>query len=165
MCGIDEELWLSIATHWRITMACTRCRAIETHCLQWDIHIEGTKEVFWWWAIHTCTQEVKKNQNEDEDNYRCLWQGEWNHLLMFALCKIVSCFERQLLLHALLSSKHINAIVAMVSQSISWVVMHLAPHGQCSKWIPKSLMVWSHWHFEKCATIWCGILKQIQSAI
>jgi hypothetical protein len=33
MCGRNEELWLSVAAHWRIAMACTHCKAINTHCL------------------------------------------------------------------------------------------------------------------------------------
>ncbi len=36
-----------------------------------------------------------------------LWQGEWNYLQTFALCRIVPCFEWQLLLHVLSFSKHI----------------------------------------------------------
>jgi hypothetical protein len=58
-----------------------------------------------------------------------------------------------------------NAIDAMKSRSISWVVVHSLLHGQCSKWIPKSLMVWSHWHLEICAIIGCGISRWIHSAI
>jgi hypothetical protein len=33
MCGRDEDLWLSVATCWRIMMACACYRAINTHCL------------------------------------------------------------------------------------------------------------------------------------
>lgn len=47
------------------------------------------------------------NDNEDINNHSFLWQGEWNHLLMFALCRIVFCFKRQSLLHVLSSSKHV----------------------------------------------------------
>jgi hypothetical protein len=28
----------------------------------------------------------KKNWNENEDNQKFLWKGEWNHLLMCVLC-------------------------------------------------------------------------------
>jgi hypothetical protein len=159
-------------------------------------------------------KKLERNQNEDENNYRSLWQGEWKHLLMFTLFRIVPCFEQQLSLHALSSLKHTytkfgwigstmktstkvqklfllmkisihfcvwwrkrwkiffymwvplsDVIIAMISWSISWVVVHSLPHGQSSKWIPKSLMVWSHWHLEKCVIVGCGILRWIQSAI
>jgi hypothetical protein len=33
MCGRDENLWLSVATHWKIVMACTCWRAIDICCL------------------------------------------------------------------------------------------------------------------------------------
>jgi len=102
------------------------------------------------------------------------------------MCRIVSCFGRQLLLHALSSSKRVapnlydlvdnnnvhqivfgdnninsflcimgekvgnlflyvnstfNTIATTISQSISWATMCSLLHGQCNKWIPKSLMV------------------------
>jgi hypothetical protein len=31
-CGRDEKLWLSVAACWKIVMACTHCRAIDTDC-------------------------------------------------------------------------------------------------------------------------------------
>ncbi len=47
------------------------------------------------------------SQNKDGENHRSLWQGEWNHLLAFILCRIMSCLEQQLLLHALSLTKHV----------------------------------------------------------
>jgi hypothetical protein len=58
-----------------------------------------------------------------------------------------------------------DVIIAMVFQSISWAAMHSFPHRQHSKWIPKSLMVWSHWHRERCAIVRCGISRQIWSVV
>jgi hypothetical protein len=58
-----------------------------------------------------------------------------------------------------------NMMAIMIFQNISYVAMHSLSHGQCNKWIPKSSMVWPHWHHERCGTIGCGIPKQIQSAI
>ncbi len=52
-------------------------------------------------------KKLKMNQNEDVNNYRSLWQKEWYHLLTFILCRIASCFEWQLSLHVMSSSKHI----------------------------------------------------------
>jgi hypothetical protein len=40
-------------------------------------------------------KKSKKTQNKDGNNRRSLWQGELNHLLAFALCKIVPCLEQQ----------------------------------------------------------------------
>ncbi len=54
-----------------------------------------------------------------------------------------------------------NVIAAMLFRNVSWVAMHIFRHGEHSKWIPKSLMVWTHLHHERCATIRCGTLKQI----
>ncbi len=54
-----------------------------------------------------------------------------------------------------------NAMAAMVSRNVSWAAMHSFLHEQRNKWICKSSMVWLHWHYEKCTTIWCGILKWI----
>ncbi len=31
MCGRDEEPWPNATTRWRITMACTCCRAMDMH--------------------------------------------------------------------------------------------------------------------------------------
>jgi hypothetical protein len=72
------------------------------------INIEINKEFCWWQVILAFTQKIKRNQNEDEDNCKFLWQGEWNQLLTFVLCKVVFCFEHKLLLHALSLSKHIT---------------------------------------------------------
>jgi hypothetical protein len=58
-----------------------------------------------------------------------------------------------------------DAIVAMVFWSVSWVVVQSFSHEQHSKWIPKSLMVWQHWHCERCGAIRCDILRQIQSVV
>jgi hypothetical protein len=32
MCAREEEPWPSVTTHWRIAMACTRCKAMDTCC-------------------------------------------------------------------------------------------------------------------------------------
>jgi hypothetical protein len=56
-----------------------------------------------------------------------------------------------------------DALAAKVSWSVSWAIVRSLLHGQRSKWIPKSSMVWSHWHHERCVTI--GILKRIWNAI
>jgi hypothetical protein len=58
-----------------------------------------------------------------------------------------------------------NVIAIMISWSVSWVVMHSFSHGQHNKWIPKSLMVWPHWHHERCATVGCGIPRQIHNVV
>jgi hypothetical protein len=38
------------------------------------------------WHVH---KKSKRNQNEDGDNRRSLWQREWNHLLATVLCRIM----------------------------------------------------------------------------
>jgi hypothetical protein len=48
---------------------------------------------------------------------------------------------------------------------VSWVVVRSFLHEQCNKWIPKSSMVWPHWHCERCGIIGCGIPKQIQNVV
>jgi hypothetical protein len=58
-----------------------------------------------------------------------------------------------------------DAIIAMVFWSISWAIVCSLPHRQCSKWIPKSLMVWSHLHCERCRTIRCGIPRRIRNVV
>jgi hypothetical protein len=58
-----------------------------------------------------------------------------------------------------------NVIVTMISQSVSCATMRSLLHGQHSKWIPKSLMVWTHWHCERCETIGCGISKRIRNVV
>jgi hypothetical protein len=39
-----------------------------------------------YWHVN---KKSKRNQNEDGDNCRSLLQGEWYHLLVFVVCKIV----------------------------------------------------------------------------
>jgi hypothetical protein len=58
-----------------------------------------------------------------------------------------------------------NAIVAMVFRSVSWATMCWLLHEQCSKWIPKSSIIWPHWHNKRCGIIGCGIPKQIWSVV
>jgi hypothetical protein len=58
-----------------------------------------------------------------------------------------------------------DAITTMVSWNVSWAIVHSLPHGQHSKWILKSSMVWPHWHHERCKTIGCRILKQIWNVV
>jgi aspartate carbamoyltransferase regulatory subunit len=50
-------------------------------------------------------------------------------------------------------SKHTSPIVGSLS------------HEQCSKWVPKSSMVWPHWHCERSKTTRCDITKRIWSVI
>jgi hypothetical protein len=50
-----------------------------------------------------------------------------------------------------------NAIATKIFQSISWVIVCSFSHMQHNKWIPKLLMVWSHWHCKTCIIIGCGI--------
>jgi hypothetical protein len=38
-------------------------------------------------------------------------------------------------------------------------------HGQRNKWIPKSSMVWPHWHYEKCEIVGCGIQRWVWSVV
>jgi hypothetical protein len=58
-----------------------------------------------------------------------------------------------------------NRISMMVFRNISWVAVHSLLHGQCNKWIPKSSMVWPHWHHERCGIVGCGIPRWIHSVI
>jgi hypothetical protein len=51
-----------------------------------------------------------------------------------------------------------------ISKHTSTTVGSLS-HEQCSKWVPKSSMVWPHWHCERCETIRCDIMKRIWSVI
>jgi hypothetical protein len=54
-----------------------------------------------------------------------------------------------------------DVIITTIFQSISWVVVHPFLHGQHSKWISKSWMVWPHRYHKICSTIKWGISKQI----
>ncbi len=58
-----------------------------------------------------------------------------------------------------------NTIVATISQSVSWAIVRSFQHEQCSKWIPKSSMVWPHWHHEICAIVRCGVLRRIWNVV
>jgi len=58
-----------------------------------------------------------------------------------------------------------DAIVVMVSQSISWATMRSFPHEQRNKSILKSLMVWPHWHCERCAIVRRVILRWIWNVV
>jgi hypothetical protein len=53
-----------------------------------------------------------------------------------------------------------DAITTTISWSISWAIMRSFSHMQRNKWIPKSLMVWSHWHCERCIIVGCGITNR-----
>jgi hypothetical protein len=53
----------------------------------------------------------------------------------------------------------------MVFKIISWAIMHSLPYQKCTKWIPKSSMVWPQWHCERCGIVGCGILRQIHKVI
>jgi hypothetical protein len=53
-------------------------------------------------------KKLERNENEDGNNHKSLWQGEWNHFLAFVLCKIVPYLERQLSLHVLSLLKHVT---------------------------------------------------------
>jgi hypothetical protein len=76
------------------------------------------------------TSMYTKNQNEDGNNHRSLWQGEWNQLLAFVLCKIVFCLEQQLLLHALSLSKHAAPNLYRLDQQ--W--QHSPQFENCLRW-------------------------------
>jgi hypothetical protein len=55
---------------------------------------------------------------------------------------------------------------ATIFQSVSWATVRSFPHKQCNKCIPKSSMVWPHWHYETwCATVGCGILRWVQNVV
>jgi hypothetical protein len=58
-----------------------------------------------------------------------------------------------------------DAIATTIFWTVSWVIMCSLSHGQHNKWIPKSSMVWPHWHRWKCVTIRCGIPKEIQNVV
>jgi len=77
---------------------------------------------------------------------RVWWQKKWKT----SLCTWTSLFD---------------VIIATISWNVSWVIVRLVPHTQRKKWIPKSSMVRSHWHHEKCTIIGCVILRQIQSLV
>jgi hypothetical protein len=57
-----------------------------------------------------------------------------------------------------------DVIVTMIFWSVSWATMCSFLHVQHNKWIPKSSMVWSHWHHERCTIVGYDISKQIWSA-
>jgi hypothetical protein len=38
MCGRDEEPWLSATTCWKIAMACTCYKVMDTWCIVWNKH-------------------------------------------------------------------------------------------------------------------------------
>jgi hypothetical protein len=58
-----------------------------------------------------------------------------------------------------------NAIASVLSRYVSWVTMCSFMHGQHSKWIPNSSMVWPHSHHEICKIVKCDIPKRIWSVI
>jgi hypothetical protein len=43
----------------------------------------------------------------------------------------------------------------------TWAIIHSFPHGHWSKWVPRSSMVWPHWHHERWAIVGCGKPKQV----
>ncbi len=57
-----------------------------------------------------------------------------------------------------------DTIVVTISRNVLWFAVCSFLHKQCSKWISKSSMVWSHWHHEKCTT-GCDILRWIRSVV
>ncbi len=154
-------------------------------------------------------KKFKRNQNEDGDNRRSLWQREWNHFLAFVCVgsRLVlndnyhcMCYCHQSMLHQIYTSRIGNdnicqgtkivssddnihsslcvagkrwkpslytsdVIVAIVFWNVLWATMCSLLHEQCNKWIPKSLMVWSHLHREKHRTIVCGIPRWIRNVV
>jgi hypothetical protein len=58
-----------------------------------------------------------------------------------------------------------NAIAITIFRSVSWATMHSLSHIQHNEWIPKSSMVWPHWHHERRATIGRGIPRHICNVV
>jgi hypothetical protein len=104
------------------------------------------------------------NQNEDGDNHRSIWQGEWNHLLAFVLCRIVPYFEQYVLLHALSSSKHVTPNL----YKLDWQWQHLLVKVQKSSlvmMISIRFCVWwgKRWEFFFC--MWAPFFDMIIATI
>jgi len=57
-----------------------------------------------------------------------------------------------------------KTIIATMSQNVLWATIRSLPHGHRSKWVPRSSMVWPHWHRERCITIGCSKPRQVHSA-
>jgi hypothetical protein len=58
-----------------------------------------------------------------------------------------------------------KSIIMIISQSVLWVVVRSFPQGYQNKWVFKLSMVWSHWHYERWATIECGKLRHVCSVV
>jgi hypothetical protein len=58
-----------------------------------------------------------------------------------------------------------KAIVAIVSQNVSWVIVCSLPQGQQNKWVPRSSMVWPHWHHERWTIVGCGKPRWVQNVV
>jgi len=58
-----------------------------------------------------------------------------------------------------------KTIVAIIFQSVSWVVVHSLLKRHWSKWIFKLSMEWPHWHCEKWVIIRCGKPKRVHSVV
>ncbi len=56
-------------------------------------------------------------------------------------------------------------IVAIVSRSVSWVVVCSLPQEHRNEWVRRSSMVWSHWHRKKGATIVCDKPKWVWGVV
>jgi hypothetical protein len=81
MCGRDENLWLNVVVCWRIMMARTRCKTIYICCLLWDINIKVPRRFVNSELYKHVYKKSERNQNENGNNRKSLWQGEWNHFL------------------------------------------------------------------------------------
>jgi hypothetical protein len=55
-------------------------------------------------------------------------------------------------------------IVMIISRNASWVVICSFLQGHQSKWVPRSLMIWPHWHYERWVAIVCGKPRRICNA-
>jgi hypothetical protein len=57
-----------------------------------------------------------------------------------------------------------KTIIATISQNVLWATVRSLPHGHRSKWVPKSSMVWPHWHRERCIIIGYSKPRWVHSA-
>ncbi len=58
-----------------------------------------------------------------------------------------------------------KTIVTIIFQSVSWATVCSFSQGHRSKWVPKLLMVWSHQHCERWATVRCGKPRWVRNVV
>ncbi len=95
------------------------------------------------WCHHRSTLHQIYTSQIRNDNVRQVWK--------LSLVMIISTYFRvwwgkMWKISLYMWAPFFDAIATMVSQSVSWATVHSLPHGQHNKWIPKSSMVWPHWH-------------------